>query len=143
MNQNKHTNLTGVEQDIKDFHSKFSVKTLNKPGFVDDDLMKFRVGFIQEEFDELKKAVKEKDMVEVADALVDIVYVAVGMADVMGIPFTEIWDEVQRSNLAKVSGKEALENNIKTLKKPRHAEDVLKPIGWVPPQINAILDSHA
>jgi len=138
---NNETNLTGVEKDIKQFHEKFNVKTLDKPGFIDDELMKFRIGFIQEEFDELQKAVQEKDMTEVADALIDIVYVTVGMADVMGVPFTEVWNEVQRSNLDKISGKDALTNNIETIKKPRHPDDVLKPIGWEPPKIKEILDS--
>jgi len=131
--------LNTTEQDLKVFHEKFAVPELTKPGFVDDDLMNFRVGFIEEEFAELKKAVQEKDLVEVADALVDIVYVCVGMARVMGIPFTECWDEVQKTNMAKVSGKVAKENNIKCTKNPRHEEDVLKPISWKSPNLKDIL----
>jgi len=132
--------MNTIEQDLNDFHEKFSVKELHEPGFVDDDLMNFRVGFIEEEFTELKKAVQEKDLVEVADALVDIVYVCVGMARVMGIPFTECWDEVQKTNMAKVSGKEAKTKNIKCTKTPRHEEDVLKPLEWSAPNLKDILE---
>jgi len=128
-----------TEQDVKAFHEKFAVRELTKPGFVDDDLMNFRVGFIEEEFTELKKAVQEKDLVEVADALVDIVYVCVGMARVMGIPFTECWDEVQKTNMTKITGKFAKENNIKCTKLPPHPEYVMKPLDWTPPNLKDIL----
>jgi predicted HAD superfamily Cof-like phosphohydrolase len=132
--------MTNVEKDLLDFHNKFAVFMRDTPGFLDEDLMKFRIGFIEEEFNELKKAVAEEDLVEVADALVDIVYVAAGMATIMGIPFSKVWDEVQRSNMAKVSGKEAMEKGIETKKPPRHPQDVLKPLDWEAPRIKEILD---
>jgi len=128
-----------LESDLKKFHNKFSVPMNESPGFVDKDLIKFRVNFIKEELEELEKALEERDLVEVADALIDIVYVTIGFATILGIPFQGVWDEVQKTNMAKVSGKEAREKGIETIKPPRHDLDVLKPVGWKAPDIKQFL----
>lgn len=132
-------NSISLEADLKAFHEKFGVPMNEKPDFVNEDLLKFRVNFIKEELAELEKAIEEKDMVEVADALIDIVYVTVGFATILGIPFQEIWDEVHKTNMAKVSGKEVREKEIETLKAPRHDTDVLKPLDWKGPNIKRFL----
>lgn len=68
-----------------------------------DDRIKLRVGLIQEEFDELQKAAAERDIVEVADALGDILYVCVGFAFEAGIDLEAVMSEIHASNMTKLN----------------------------------------
>jgi hypothetical protein len=84
---------------------------------------------LKEEVEELEAAIMENDLVEVADAYADIIYIVLGSA-IMHIGkdrFVRVWDEVQRSNMAKVvaDGKMSMREDGK----------VLKPEGWTPPDI--------
>jgi len=89
------------------------------------------IKLIREEFDELCKAWFEKDIVEVADGCADLKWVVEGLEHTLQIPQQEVWDEVARSNLSKISedGK---------VKKRRDGK-VMKPEGWTPPDIRTIL----
>ena len=86
---------------------------------------------IREEFNELTKAFFEKDMVEIADGCADLKWVIEGLEHTLNIPQQEVWDEVARSNLSKIS------ENGKVLK--RKDGKVMKPEGWTPPDIKSIL----
>jgi hypothetical protein len=70
-----------------------------------------------------------------ADALVDIVYVAMGTAYMMGLPWQQLWDEVQRSNMDKVRASDASQS------KRKNSLDVVKPQGWVGPDLKSIIES--
>jgi predicted HAD superfamily Cof-like phosphohydrolase len=70
-----------------------------------------------------------------ADALVDIVYVAMGTAYMMGLPWQQLWDEVQRSNMDKVRASDASQS------KRKNSLDVVKPQGWVGPDLKRIIES--
>lgn len=70
-----------------------------------------------------------QDMAGMADALVDLVYFALGAAVMMGLPWKELWDDVHRANMAKVAG----------ITHRNHKVDVTKPPGWLPPQTHEIL----
>jgi predicted HAD superfamily Cof-like phosphohydrolase len=87
---------------------------------------------IREEFDELVKAYFEKDMVEIADGCADLKWVIEGLEHTLQLPQQEIWNEVARSNLAKID-----QETGKVLK--RNDGKVLKPEGWTPPNIKAII----
>jgi predicted HAD superfamily Cof-like phosphohydrolase len=87
---------------------------------------------IREEFDELAKAYFEKDMVEIADGCADLKWVIEGLEHTLQLPQQEIWNEVARSNLAKID-----QETGKVLK--RNDGKVLKPEGWTPPNIKAII----
>jgi predicted HAD superfamily Cof-like phosphohydrolase len=86
---------------------------------------------IVEEFWELKEAFQNKDMVEIADACADLKWVIEGLEHTLKIPQQEVWDEVARSNLSKIS------LNGKVLK--REDGKVLKPDTYSPPDIKSIL----
>ena len=86
---------------------------------------------IREEFNELKAAYAQNDVVEIADACVDLKWVIEGLELTMQLPQQELWDEVARSNHAKISP------NGKVLK--REDGKVQKPEGWTPPDIARIL----
>lgn len=90
------------------------------------------MALVMEEYKELIVAFGNRDMVEIADACADLKWVIEGLEHTLGIPQQAVWDEVARSNLAKISP------NGKVLK--REDGKVLKPEGWTPPDIKSILE---
>lgn len=116
-------------QDIVDFHEKFRLITSPGPAMLTDDLFEFRHRFLMEEIAELVEAHASGDLVKTADALVDIVYVALGTAYLMGIPWQAIWTAVHNANMTKIR---ADENNPSKRNAP--AFDIVKPEGWVSPE---------
>lgn len=87
---------------------------------------------ITEEFQELIQAFLDKDIVEIADACADLKWVIEGLEHTLNIPQQEVWDEVARSNLQKISP------DGKVLK--RVDGKVQKPEGWTPPDIKSIFE---
>lgn len=89
--------------DVAQFHRTFGAPILDQPSIPSSDRCDLRVALIQEELNELKEAIADNDMVEVADALADIQYVLSGAILEFGLAdrFKEIFDEVQRSNMSK------------------------------------------
>lgn len=92
-------------------------------------LVRLRVDLIREEFDELQEAVVDEDLVEIADALADLVYVTIGMAITYGIDLRPVWNEVHRTNMMKEGGGLRADGKI------------LKPAGWQQPNIAAALEA--
>jgi len=124
--------MTNWYQDVKDFHAAFGQRIGNSPAIPEDvDERCLRMDLLEEEFKEYMDAEQDLDIVGIADALADIIYIACGTAVSYGIPLDKVFEEVHRSNMAKlVDGK------------PIYREDgkVLKPKGWTPPQIETILE---
>jgi len=91
--------LTGVAK----FHSLFKLPVLDKPEIPTKERIELRISLLEEELNELKTAIAEDDMVEVADAFADIQYVLSGAILEFGLgnKFKELFDEVQRSNMSK------------------------------------------
>lgn len=83
-----------------------------------------RARFLHEELDEFIESAQDGSIVGVADALADIVYVALGTAYKLGLPFAQIWEAVQAANMRKVAGPTKRGNKI----------DAMKPEGWVGPE---------
>lgn len=123
-------------QDVERFHLKFDRKPSNMPDFLDPEAEKFRVNFIQEEFDEFKKALAERNLADALDALIDLTWVALGTAHLMGLPFNAGWDEVVRANMSKVAATRADQS------KRGYALDIIKPEGWRGPDIQAVIDAR-
>ncbi len=88
-----------------------------------------RVECLQEELTEFAQACEAQDLEAQADALVDLIYFALGTAVMLGLPWKQLWRDVQRANMAKERGET----------QRGHKVDVRKPAGWVPPQGLAIL----
>jgi predicted HAD superfamily Cof-like phosphohydrolase len=88
---------------VADFHRTFQHPIIANPGIPSERRCNLRIALIQEELDELKAAVEKKDLVEIADALCDIQYVLSGAVLEFGLgeKFTELFNEVQRSNMSK------------------------------------------
>jgi predicted HAD superfamily Cof-like phosphohydrolase len=131
--------MSSTYQDVLDFHNKYQVPLANKPTFLDEDALKFRIGFIQEELNELIKASEEKDMPEIIDALIDIVYVTHGFAQFAGISpeqWQAHWDEVQGCNMNKIMVESAADS------KRGFKFDIKKPAGWVGPDHAPIIEKY-
>ena len=85
------------------FMKTFGQEVKNKPSFSSDKINKLRVDLIKEELEEFTEAIKNKDLLEVADALTDILYVTYGAGHAFGIDLDKCFDEVQNSNMSKLS----------------------------------------
>ena len=93
--------MTNFEK-VKVFMETFGQEIKNKPAFASSKINKLRHDLIVEELEELEKAIKEKNIVEVADALTDILYVTYGAGHAFGIDLDKCFDEVQKSNMSKL-----------------------------------------
>ena len=89
------------------FMKTFGQDVKNKPSFSTDKINKLRIDLIKEELDELTEAMENKDLLEVADALTDILYVTYGAGHAFGIDLDKCFDEVQNSNMSKL-GKDGI-----------------------------------
>jgi len=93
--------MTNFEK-VKLFMKTYGQEVKAKAEFSDEKTNKLRVDLIKEELDELTKAMDEKDLIEVADALTDILYVTYGAGHAFGIDLDKCFDEVQNSNMSKL-----------------------------------------
>ena len=84
------------------FMKTFGQEIKNKPSFSTDKINKLRIDLIKEELEELKEAMDNKDLLEVADALTDILYVTYGAGHAFGIDLDKCFNEVQNSNMSKL-----------------------------------------
>ena len=84
------------------FMKTFGQEVKTKPSFSSDKINKLRIDLIKEELDELKEAIDNNDIKEVADALTDILYVTYGAGHAFGINLDKCFDEVQNSNMSKL-----------------------------------------
>ena len=87
------------------FMKTFGQEVKIKPSFSTDKINKLRIDLIKEELEELTEAMNNKDLLEVADALTDILYVTYGAGHAFGIDLDKCFDEVQSSNMSKLDKK--------------------------------------
>ena len=172
-------------KDVGDFHAKFGLdhvmcnreETCASPGpdprQISAELREFRLIFLEEELNELRQAYADQDLPGIADALVDLVYVALGTAHLHGFPFDELWAVVQEANMAKerclidhkfvpcphdgvvclredssvchwTDGIKDLCNEPEVKHSKRgNANDVIKPELWAPPDLLKILNRYS
>ena len=93
--------MTNFEK-VKHFMLTFGQEVKSKPSFSDEKTNQLRLDLIIEELDELKNAMESKDLLEVADALTDILYVTYGAGHAFGIDLDKCFLEVQNSNMSKL-----------------------------------------
>ena len=104
------------------FMKTFGQEVKRRPALGDDKINELRVNLIKEELDELIEAMNKKDLVEVADALTDILYVTYGAGHAFGINLDECFEEVQNSNMSKLdnNGKPIYNDKGKVMKGPSY-----------------------
>ena len=107
---------------VKTFMETFGQEVKNKPSFSGDKINSLRYDLIKEELEELKVAMESKDLLEVADALTDILYVTYGAGHAFGIDLDKCFEEVQSSNMSKLgeNGKPIYNDSGKVMKGPRY-----------------------
>ena len=110
------------------FMKTFGQDVKNKPSFSTDKINKLRIDLIKEELEELNEAMKNKDLLEVADALTDILYVTYGAGHAFGIDLDKCFNEVQNSNMSKLdsNGKPIYNFDGKVMKGPNYFKPDLK-----------------
>jgi predicted HAD superfamily Cof-like phosphohydrolase len=145
--------------DVGQFHQKFRLHNTTfefagpPPEPITEDLVKFRLKFLEEELLEFARAFKfslpsppltgtselkiEVDHAQAFDALLDLVYVAMGTAHLLGYPWQEGWDEVQRANMTKMRAETAEQSQASTGR--GSTLDVIKPPDFKPPDIAKVL----
>jgi predicted HAD superfamily Cof-like phosphohydrolase len=112
-------------EDVADFHETIlGQDPALSPSLIDLPFCIERFRFMQEELDEFIEEAYQGNIVGVADALADIVYVALGTAYIMNLPFEDIWKAVQNANMRKERGVTKRGNKF----------DAIKPAGWVGPE---------
>lgn len=118
---------------VSDFHRWFGLPHRSLPGLegVPSTLLELRVALLQEEVEEFADAAEERDLVGMADALADVVYVAYGAAVTLGVDLDDVLAEVHRSNLTKLGddGRPVLREDGKALKPP----------GYEAPRVAAVI----
>ena len=109
-------------QKVKTFMETFGQEVKNKASFGSNKINQLRYNLIKEELDELKQAIDNKDLLEVADALTDILYVTYGAGHAFGINLDRCFDEVQNSNMSKLddNGKPIYNDAGKVMKGPKY-----------------------
>ena len=115
---------------VKLFMEKFGQEVKTKPEIPNADVVDLRIELISEELNELWDACEAKDIVEIADALTDILYVTYGAAHAFGIDIDKCFDEVQRSNMSKLGadGNPIYREDGKIMKGPNFSEPNLKKV---------------
>ena len=107
---------------VKTFMQTFGQESKIKPSFSTDKINKLRYDLISEEIEELKVALERKDLLEVADALTDILYVVYGAGHAFGINLDNCFEEVHNSNMSKLgeNGKPIYNEQGKVMKGPKY-----------------------
>ncbi len=125
--------MTNEINQVKDFHEKFNIPVGDYPDYISPERQKLRIDILQEEVNELEKAMSEMNMVEIADGVVDCIYILFGTAVEYGFHnyLKAMFHEVHRSNMSKlgIDGKPIYREDGKVLKEP----------GYSPPDLGSIL----
>ena len=124
MNPTQPSPTPSMFDDVGVFHTQVLNQPPRYPQLLSPEQVVARRLFMQEELNEFVECASVDDMVGMADALADLVYVALGTAYLMGLPFDDIWAAVQEANMRKVPG----------LTKRGMPNDAMKPEGWVGPE---------
>ena len=113
--------MTNFEK-VKTFMKTFGQEVKEKSSFSSDKINELRFNLIKEELEELRIAIDTKNLVEVADALTDILYVAYGAGHAFGINLDKCFDEVQQSNMSKLddNGNPIYDDSGKVMKGPKY-----------------------
>jgi predicted HAD superfamily Cof-like phosphohydrolase len=125
--------MKSLYNDVKQFRQKLLLPVSDTPTLLEPVHLSFYARFLMEELSELLKAHEQENLVDAADAIADLIYVAMGCAHHMGLPLPQILDVVHQANMSKVPG--ATRRGV--------SQDAQKPEQWVGPeaQIKVLLNA--
>jgi len=123
-----HSNMNPLVASLLEFNQAFDIPKLDSPDIGPEELIELRIKLLREEVEEYAEAARAGDLVEVIDALADIGYILAGTILNHGMQniYDDAFDEVHRSNMAKLVDGKVLR---------REDGKVMKPQGWTPPQL--------
>tara|TARA_B100000035_G_scaffold241185_1_gene209576 strand:+ start:104 stop:475 length:372 start_codon:yes stop_codon:yes gene_type:complete len=115
---------------VGEFMKAFGQEVKSLPNLSSEKINNLRINLIDEELNELKEAIKKKNLIEVADALTDILYVTYGAGHAFGIDLDKCFMEVQKSNMSKLGsdGKPIYNEHGKVMKGPNYFKPNLKKV---------------
>ena len=115
---------------VGEFMKAFGQEVKSLPNLSSEKINDLRINLIEEELNELKEAIKNKNLIEVADALTDILYVTYGAGHAFGIDLDKCFMEVQKSNMSKLGsdGKPIYNEHGKVMKGPNYFKPNLKKV---------------
>ncbi len=116
---------------VKDFNKSFKIEQKSKPSLISQEKFELKFNLMQEELNEYKEACKNKNLVEVADAIVDMMYVLYGFITQHGLSdvFYDLFEEVHKSNMSKLErGKPLFRSDGKVIKGSEYFKPNLKDI---------------
>jgi predicted HAD superfamily Cof-like phosphohydrolase len=127
-----------IYKQVEEFRRAMALPIGSQPQLLPDNQRSYFARFILEELSEYLKACEEGTLVDAADALVDLVYVTLGCAHAMGLPFDQLFQVVHKANMSKMPANEY----IRSLRGSQY--DVVKPMDWVAPEVEMlnILNTH-
>lgn len=125
--------MNPIVKSLLEFNDAFEIPKLDRPGLSNEDLIELRIKLLKEEVEEYAEAARAGDLVEVLDALADIGYILAGTIINHGMQdiYDDAFDEVHRSNMAKLVDGKVLR---------REDGKVMKPEGWKPPNLAQFLE---
>ena len=115
-------------EKVKQFRQKMGLSISNEPTLLAPAEASYFARFIMEELSEFLKAHEERNLIDASDAVVDLIYVALGCSHAMGLPFNTLFDIVHHANMEKVPA-----NELQRSKRGKQY-DVVKPLGWEAPE---------
>jgi len=124
-------------RDVADFMDLFGVPRATAAEMPARGVLRFKLGHLAEELQEISYAMHSRDLAEMADGVADLVYVAIGLALAAGVPFRDLWAEVHAANVRKVRTPSLRESAAK--RDFPYEFDVVKPAGWIGPDVARIL----
>ena len=125
--------MNPIVKSLLEFNNAFEIPKIDSPGLSNDELIELRIKLRKEEVEEYAEAARAGDLVEVLDALADIGYILAGTIINHGMQhiYDDAFDEVHRSNMAKLVDGKVLR---------REDGKVMKPEGWQPPNLAQFLE---
>ena len=125
--------MNPIVKSLLEFNNAFEIPKMDSPGLSNDELIELRIKLLKEEVEEYAEAARSGDLVEVLDALADIGYILAGTIINHGMQhiYDDAFDEVHRSNMAKLVDGKVLR---------REDGKVMKPKGWQPPNLAQFLE---
>lgn len=126
---------SNIFEDTMAFQKKYGLWAANIKGFLPDENMEVKINHLKEELDETVEGWQNRDLAQVCDSIIDLIYVASGLLNLMNVPSQQLWNDVQLRNMCKIRAtKEIIGKRGSTF-------DVIKPEGWVGPRTNDILSA--
>ena len=109
-------------EKVKTFMTTYGQEVKESASFPEENIIKLRLNLIKEELEEFEQALNDKNILEIADALTDILYVTYGAGHAFGIDLDKCFDEVQNSNMSKLddNGKPIYNDSGKVMKGPNY-----------------------